>query len=81
MFVGCPCFVHCRIERVSNSLLILHTDSLDKLVSKTRLDNTRILSHLHLHSVQWLYHILLIYRIKSRTTTRRTSTYRTHTCP
>jgi hypothetical protein len=63
------------------SLLTLFTHPPDKLVSKTRLDSTRILTQLHLHIVQWLHHLLLIYRIKSRTTTRCTSSYRTLTHP
>jgi hypothetical protein len=63
------------------SLLTLRTDPPYKLVLKTRLDTTRILSQLHLHIVQWLHYLLLIYRIKSRTTIRRTSTHCTHTRP
>jgi hypothetical protein len=61
------------------SVLTLRTDPPDRLVLKTRIHSTRILSQLHMHNFQWLYHLLLIYRIKSRTTTRRTSTCRAHT--
>jgi hypothetical protein len=49
------------------SLLTLRADPPYKLVSKTRLDTTRILAQLHLHIVQELHHLLLIYRIKYRT--------------
>jgi hypothetical protein len=63
------------------SLLTLRTDPPDKLISKTGLDTERILAQLHLHSVQWLHHLLPIYRIKSRTITRRTFPSRTHICP
>jgi hypothetical protein len=55
------------------SLLTARTDPPDKLISKARLDTSRILEQLHTHNVQWLHHLLLIYRIKSRTTSRRTS--------
>ena len=55
------------------SLLTLRTDPPDKLVTKARLDTSRILSSLHAHTVQWLHYLLLVYRTKSRTTTRRAS--------
>jgi hypothetical protein len=48
------------------SLLTLRANPLEKPISKTRLDTTHILAQLHLHIVQWLHHLLLIYRIKSR---------------
>ena len=57
------------------SLLTARTDPLDKLISKARLDTSRILAQLHTHSVQWLHHLLLISCIKSRTTSRRTSAH------
>jgi hypothetical protein len=63
------------------SLLTLRTDPPDKLISKDRLDTTHILAQLHLHTVQWLHHLLLIYRIKSRTTTRRPFPSCTYTRP
>jgi hypothetical protein len=63
------------------SLLTLRTDPPDKLISKACLDTARILAQLYLHTVQWLHHLLLIYRIKSRTTTRRPFPYRTYTRP
>jgi hypothetical protein len=63
------------------SLLTLRTDPPNKLISKTQLDIPRILAQLHLHIVQWLHHLLLIYRIKSRPTTRRTFPFCTHTRP
>jgi hypothetical protein len=53
------------------SLLTLHTDPPDKLISKARLDTSRILAQLHTHIVQWLHNLLLVYHIKSRTTSRR----------
>jgi hypothetical protein len=56
------------------SLLTLRTDLPDKLISKARPDTSRILAQLHTHTdntVQWLHHLLLVYRIKSRTTSRR----------
>jgi hypothetical protein len=56
------------------SLLTLRTDPLDKLISKARLDTSRIIAQLHTHTVQWLHHLLLNYRTKSRTTTRRAPT-------
>jgi hypothetical protein len=56
------------------SLIILRTDPLDEFISKTRLGTSCILAQLHSHTVQWMHHLLLIYRIKSRATTRRTST-------
>ena len=59
------------------SLLTARTDPPDKLISKARLDTSRILAQLHTHTVQWLHHLLLIYRIKSRTTSRRASAH----CP
>jgi hypothetical protein len=62
------------------SLLTLRIDLPDKLISKTKLDISCIIVQLHLHTVQWLHHIL-IYRIKSRITTRRTDPSRTHTRP
>jgi hypothetical protein len=34
------------------SLLTLRTDPLDKLISKTKLDTSRIIAQLHLHTVQ-----------------------------
>jgi hypothetical protein len=62
--------------------LTLRTDPLpEKLISKTRLDTSRIIAQLHLHTVQWLHHLLLIYRIRFRTTTRRAFPSRTHTRP
>jgi hypothetical protein len=61
------------------SLLTLRTDPLDELISKTRLGSARILAQLSLHTVQWLHNLLLTYRIKSRTTTRRTFPSRTRT--
>jgi hypothetical protein len=63
------------------SLLNLRNNPLDKLVSKTRIDTTRILSHLYLHAAQWMHHLLLIYRINSRTTTRHSSTNHSRTYP
>jgi hypothetical protein len=63
------------------SLLTLRNEPPDKLISKTRLNTTRILIRLHLDIVQWLHHLFLIHRIKYRTTTRRTFPYRTHTRP
>jgi hypothetical protein len=63
------------------SLLTLCTDPPDKLISKTRLDASHIKAQLHIHTIQWLHNILLIYRIKSRTTTRRTDPSRTRIRP
>jgi hypothetical protein len=63
------------------SFLTLRTDPPDKLVSKARLDTSRIIAQLHTHIVQWLHHLLLIYRIKSRTTTRRASAHCTYARP
>jgi hypothetical protein len=42
------------------SLLTLRTDPPYKLISKTRIDTSRILAQLHLQTVQWLHHLLLI---------------------
>jgi hypothetical protein len=53
------------------SLLTLRIDPLDKLISKARLDTSRIIAQLHTHTIQWLHHLLLIHHIKSPTTTRR----------
>jgi hypothetical protein len=63
------------------SLLTARTYHVDKLISKARLDTSRILAQLHTHTVQWLHHLLLLYRIKSRTTSRRASTHCTFTRP
>jgi hypothetical protein len=63
------------------SLPTLRTDPLDKLISTTRLDISRILAQLHLNTVEWLYHLLDIYRIKFRTATLRTVPSHTHTRP
>jgi hypothetical protein len=63
------------------SLLIVGTDPPDKLISKARFDTSRIIAQLHTHNVQWLHHLLLIYRIKSRTTTRCASTPCTYARP
>jgi hypothetical protein len=63
------------------SLLTLRTVPPDKLISKARLNTTRIFAQLHTHTVQWLQHLVLIYRIKSRTTTRRASTQCTYVRP
>jgi hypothetical protein len=63
------------------SLLTLRTDPPDKLISKARLDTSRIIAHLHTHTVQWLHHLLLVYRIKSRTTTRRANAHCTYARP
>jgi hypothetical protein len=41
------------------------------------LETIRILSKLHLHSVQWLHNLLLIYRVEARKTACHTS--RSHT--
>jgi hypothetical protein len=72
-----------HISTIANltSLLTFRTEPPNKIISKARLDTARILTQLHFHNIQWLHHLLLIYRIKSRTTTRRNSTYRTHTFP
>jgi hypothetical protein len=63
------------------SLLTLRTDPPDKLISKARLDTTRIIAQLHTHTVQWLHHLLLIYRTRSRTSLRRASTHGTYARP
>jgi hypothetical protein len=63
------------------SLLTLRIDPHDKLISKARRDTSRILTQLHTHIVQWLHHLLLLYRIKSRTTTRRASAHCTYARP
>jgi hypothetical protein len=63
------------------SLLTLRTDPPDKLISKARLDTSRILAQLHTHTVQWLNHLLLVYRVKSRTTSRRAPAHCTFTRP
>jgi hypothetical protein len=63
------------------SLLTLRTDLPDKLISKARLDTSRILAQLHTHTVQWLHLLLLVYRTKSRTTSRRASKKCTFVCP
>jgi hypothetical protein len=63
------------------SLLTLRTDPHDKLISKARLDTPRIIAQLHTHTVQWLHHLLLIYRTKSRTATSRASTHCTYARP
>jgi hypothetical protein len=39
------------------SLLILRTDPSNKLISKARLDTSRILTQLYTHTVQWLHHL------------------------
>jgi hypothetical protein len=75
------CTPHSSTITSLTSLLTLRTRPHDKLISRTRMDTTRLLAQLHLHTVQWLHNLLLVYRIKSRTTTRRTSTHRTHTRP
>jgi hypothetical protein len=63
------------------SHLTLRTDPPDKLISKARLDTSRIIAQLHTHIVQWLHHLLLTYRIKSRTITARASTQCTYARP
>jgi hypothetical protein len=63
------------------SLLNLRIDPPDKLISKARLGTSRIVAQLHTHTVQWLHHLLLVYRIKSRTTTRRAKTHYTYAHP
>jgi hypothetical protein len=60
------------------ALLTLRTDPPDKPISKARLDTTRILSQIHLHTVEWLRH-LFIYRLKSRTSTHRSSPHHNRT--
>jgi hypothetical protein len=57
------------------SPLTLRTEPPDKLISKARLDTSRIIAQLATHTVQWLYHLLLVYHIKSRTTTRRATAH------
>jgi hypothetical protein len=76
--IGTP---HASTITSLTALLTLRSDPPDKLFSKTRLDTTRILAQLHLHTILWLHPLLLVYRIKSRTNTRRTSTHRTRTRP
>jgi hypothetical protein len=44
------------------------TDPLDKPSNTPTRDTTCILSRLHIHTVQWLHHLLRIYRIKVFTT-------------
>jgi hypothetical protein len=63
------------------SLLTPRTDPPDKLISKARLDTSRILAQLHTHSVQWLHHLLLVYRIKLRKTSRRAPAHCTFARP
>jgi hypothetical protein len=63
------------------SLFTLRPDPLDKLISKARLYTSRIISQLHTHTVQWLHHLLLVYRIKSRTTFRRAFAHCTYARP
>jgi hypothetical protein len=53
------------------SLLTLRTYYPYKLISETHLHTRGILSHLHLRTLQWLRHLILIYHFKSRTTSRR----------
>jgi hypothetical protein len=55
------------------SLLTLRTGHSYKLIYETHLDKRGILSQLHLHTVQWLRHLILIYHFESRTTSRRSS--------
>jgi hypothetical protein len=60
------------------SLLTLRNDPPDKLISKTRLELACMLSHPHLHDDQWLHHLLLIYRLKLRTASRRYLAFQLH---
>jgi hypothetical protein len=50
------------------TLISPRTDPPDKPSNTPTQDTTRIISRLHIHYVQWLHHLLRIYRIKSFTT-------------
>jgi hypothetical protein len=56
---------HALTIAIIMSLIFLRTDPPDKVMVKSRIEATRILSQLHLQSVQWLHHLYLINRLKT----------------